>query len=60
MKLKLFEVFERFANPNKFKDEERRKAEEAQRANEQAEAMRKAAKEAELKRLEQEKAKKNK
>lgn len=49
--MKLFEFFGRLANPHRYEDELRRKAEEAQRAREQEEAMRQAAREAEKNRL---------
>jgi hypothetical protein len=46
--MKLFELFGRIANPHRFKDEQKRKAEEAKRAQEQEEAMKKAMENAEL------------
>ena len=49
--MKLFEFFGRLANPHRYEDELKRKAEEAQRAREQEEAMRHAAREAEKNRL---------
>ncbi len=53
--MKLFELFGRIANPHRYEDEQRRKAEAAKRAQEQEEAMKKAMQNAELNKGEKDK-----